>query len=123
MAHYLHGQAYRHSFVFNRENLPANVIQEIEDYIAAYQKQEETFKEDRMTTTCNFYSYEKNILDDEGELRISLVYVVVLYSSDWLNFIEELLQFHDTFHPSRVPRASIYSYVLRDENREFDDFV
>jgi len=122
MAHSFDGKAYRYAFIFNKGNLTESLNQELQDYIQSYQKIEKELDISEVTTGCGIYAYDDTIFIELEETRVMAVYVVVLFGMDWMNFIEDLFDFHDHFPSDKILRESNMRHILKDEKQLFDDF-
>jgi hypothetical protein len=122
MNHPLNGQCYRYSFIFSKSNLTEELTKEINDYLSVYCKEENEFERDGVITGCSFRAYETVFMEQEERIMVTPVYIIVFFGNDWINFIQDILDFAEVFPKSKIPREGSYSYTLKDENREFDDF-
>jgi hypothetical protein len=57
----------------------------------------------------------------KGSLQTTAFLILVFYGVDWLNFMESVLHFAETFPSSILPKEADVNFDLRDENRKFDD--
>lgn len=119
MSHYLDGKCFRYTFIFRKEYLVDELGNDLKNYISDFQKEDEEFQGSSM---MHLHKYEEVLILEEEDTRISPVLILVFYGSDWLNFMENILHFSETFPSYKLPREADYNYSLRDENQEFDDF-
>lgn len=122
MAHYLDGRCFRYTFIFKKENVTEDIGRELQAYISTYHKQVEEEDMAGVTSACNLHAYEDVLIIEEEDTRIAPVLIIVFYGQDWMNFIQDLLTFQETFPSYKLPREADYNFVLRDESKVFDDF-
>jgi hypothetical protein len=118
MPHYLDGKCFRYTFIFKRENLSGELEEELLYYISEFQKED---KETKGMSMMHLHAYDEVLMIEEEDTRVAPVLILVFYGSDWMNFMESVLHFSETFPSSRLPREADVHYVLRDENQKFDD--
>lgn len=123
MAHYLDGKCFRYTFLVDKESLTDALAKELADYLKSIQNEEDELSEKGVTTGGNVYYYDTTIFLKGDQTLVIPVIAVIFYGADWGNFIESLLQFHNTFFShGKAQRETDYAFSLKDEGRRFDDF-
>lgn len=70
----------------------------------------------------DLFAYNSSCILDYSESKLpSNIFAVVFYGSDWMSFINSVLDFNEAFPSSKISREEIYKYVLLDENGSLED--